>query len=146
MGTSGTSTRPRTAARHSRHAFVRIPCASAFSAARRITGPSASGSENGKAELDEIGATVDRGFRQLGRLGAGHQIDDEGLGHGAFAHACEGLGEVLVAAAREADDDQLRVEVVDPGQRVRRLERRDDPLGACEPPEGLERLVVGGAT
>ena len=47
IGTSGTLTRARTAARHSRQGFVRIPAASARSAARRITGPSASGSENG---------------------------------------------------------------------------------------------------
>src|SRR6185295_892557 len=57
----------------------------------------------------------------------------------------EDLGEILVTAAREADDDQLRGQAVDPRERMRRLERRDDPLGACEPPEGLERLVVCGA-
>src|SRR6266508_84450 len=45
-GVSGTSSRVR--ARQSRQARVRIPSASARSAARRMTGPSASGSENGK--------------------------------------------------------------------------------------------------
>ena len=40
--------RARVAARQSRHAFVRIPATRARSAARRITGPSASGSEKGK--------------------------------------------------------------------------------------------------
>ena len=49
IGISGVSpTSARVAARHSRHSFVRMPAASAFSAAARITGPSASGSENGK--------------------------------------------------------------------------------------------------
>jgi hypothetical protein len=48
MGTSGVSgRRSRVAASSSRQAPVRIPCARARSAARRITGPSASGSENG---------------------------------------------------------------------------------------------------
>ena len=51
--------------------------------------------------------------------------------------------EVLVAAAREAHDDQVGVEVVDAGERVCRLERRDDPLGARQAVEGRERLVVG---
>ena len=48
MGMIGVSTRSRISARHSRQASVRMPAASARSAARRITGPSASGSENGK--------------------------------------------------------------------------------------------------
>jgi hypothetical protein len=47
IGFNGTSTRARVARRTSRQAPVRIPCASARSPARRITGPSASGSENG---------------------------------------------------------------------------------------------------
>ncbi len=45
-GASGTSSRVR--ASTSRHCRVRIPRASARSPARLITGPSASGSENGK--------------------------------------------------------------------------------------------------
>ena len=48
IGTSGTPTSSPIARRYSRQACVRIPAASARSAARRITGPSASGSENGK--------------------------------------------------------------------------------------------------
>jgi hypothetical protein len=47
IGTSGASTRSRVRARQSRQAAVRIPWTSAFSAAARMTGPSASGSENG---------------------------------------------------------------------------------------------------
>jgi len=42
------STRARVEARHSRQASVRMPSASARSPASLITGPSASGSENGK--------------------------------------------------------------------------------------------------
>ena len=49
IGRIGASpTRPRVAARHSRHCAVRIPRASARSEARWMTGPSARGSENGK--------------------------------------------------------------------------------------------------
>ena len=48
IGISGTSTRDRISARHSRHAPVRIPAARARSPARRMTGPSARGSEKGK--------------------------------------------------------------------------------------------------
>ena len=49
IGTSGVSpTSARVCARTSRQARVRIPRASARSPARRMTGPSASGSENGK--------------------------------------------------------------------------------------------------
>ena len=49
IGTSGVSgSSARVAASTSRQAPVRMPRASARSAARRITGPSAKGSENGK--------------------------------------------------------------------------------------------------
>ena len=54
----------------------------------------------------------------------------------------EHLGEVLVAAAGEADDDELGVELGDTRERVRRLERRDDALRSREPPERRERLFV----
>src|ERR1044072_9945682 len=55
------------------------------------------------------------------------------------------LGEVLVAAAGEADEVERRVAAgpVDrPVQRVRRLERRDDALQARDEAEHRER--VGG--
>ena len=55
----------------------------------------------------------------------------------------EHLGEILVAAAREADDDELGVEVERARERVRALERGDDPLGLGEPVERGERLLVG---
>src|SRR5918996_716818 len=51
-------------------------------------------------------------------------------------------GEVLVAAAGEADDDQLGVELERPRERVRGLERRHDPLALGEQVEGGERLLV----
>ena len=56
--------------------------------------------------------------------------------------------DVLVAAAGEVDQQQ-RVRAQLPaqhqrtGQRVRRLDRRDDALGAAEQREGLHRLGVG---
>ena len=47
IGISGTSISARVSARHSRQRAIVIPSASARSAARRMTGPSASGSEKG---------------------------------------------------------------------------------------------------
>src|SRR5215204_305274 len=61
------------------------------------------------------------------------------------ASPAENLGEVLVAAAREADDHELGVDVVDTRERVCGLEGRDDPLGPRQAPEGGERLLVGRA-
>ena len=58
---------------------MRIPAASARSPARRITGPSASGSENGKAELDDVGSRLDGRPRERRRLRHRHQVDDERL-------------------------------------------------------------------
>src|SRR5581483_8907431 len=54
----------------------------------------------------------------------------------------EDLGEVLVAAAGEADEDQLRVEVERARQCMGRLERRDDALGLAQAVERRERVVV----
>src|SRR3954451_11988515 len=57
----------------------------------------------------------------------------------------EYLGEVLVAAARQRDQVELAVVGVGehPRERVRGLERRDDPLELRHAPEGGDRLVVG---
>src|SRR5919202_5778448 len=57
----------------------------------------------------------------------------------------EHLGEVLVAAARERHEVELRAARVgeQPGQRVGGLEGGDDPLEARDAPERLERLAVG---
>src|SRR5947209_19998007 len=54
------------------------------------------------------------------------------------------LGEVLVAAAREADEIKLGVGVGQgPGDRVGALQGGDDALQPGGPAEGLERLIVG---
>src|SRR5260221_12976397 len=60
------------------------------------------------------------------------------------------LGHVLVAAPRQVHEHQRvaaeRVALAQhPGERVRRLERRQDPLEPCERLERLERLGVGDA-
>src|SRR5579884_2943191 len=61
----------------------------------------------------------------------------------AWLEELEDLGEVLVAAAAQAHEDQLRVQVAGARERVRRLEGRDDPLGPGEVGERLQRLLVG---
>src|SRR5207249_4339439 len=69
IGTSGVSpTSARVRARHSRHARVRMPCASAFSPARRITGPSASGSETGEPDDDQLGIELACARERMRRL------------------------------------------------------------------------------
>ena len=110
---------------------MRIPCAERPLARRGgSTGPSASGSENGKPISTRSAPPVDRGLGELGRVRPGHQVDDERLA----AHRCARASvEVLVAAAREADEDELGVELRGSGERVCRLERGDDPLGLGEP-------------
>src|SRR5215208_2523083 len=52
------------------------------------------------------------------------------------------LREILVAAAAEADDDVRLLQLARASKRVRRLERRNDPFGARQNTEGIERLVV----
>ena len=97
-----------------------------------------------EAELDDVGAAVDGRLRELRRLRLGHQVDDERLA-AINVEVEQHFGEVLVAAAGEADEDQLRVELAGARERVRRLERRDDALGAREVAERGERLLVGRA-
>src|SRR5436853_6637444 len=65
--------------------------------------------------------------------------------HGNVPSLGQNLGEVLVASSRQADEDQLGVELLRARERVRRLERRDDPLGARKAAERSECLVVGAA-
>src|SRR5579884_577037 len=57
----------------------------------------------------------------------------------------ERLGEILVAPAGKPDQDQLRVELARPRERMRRLERRDDALAARQVAKRRERLVVARA-
>src|SRR5207247_4074558 len=56
----------------------------------------------------------------------------------------ENLLEILVAAAGEADEHELLLEIGDAGQRVRGLQRGQDALGAGEAAERGEGLLVGG--
>src|SRR5689334_7118981 len=55
------------------------------------------------------------------------------------------LGQVLVAPARQADQDRVFFELERFGKRVCRLEGRDDPFRLGEPAEGGHGLVVGRA-
>src|SRR5580704_19555730 len=62
----------------------------------------------------------------------------------APAEVLERLGQVLVSPTRQADQIELARPVRQrPGERVRALERRDDPLEARRERERLERLLVG---
>ena len=54
----------------------------------------------------------------------------------------QGLGQVLVASAGEADKDRLLFERRRSRERVRRLEGRDDPFRLGEAAEGGESLLV----
>src|SRR6185312_9949330 len=60
------------------------------------------------------------------------------------SQALEYLGEVLVAAAREPDEDQVGVEVARAGERVRGLERGEEALRSRQILERGECLLVGG--
>ena len=59
-------------------------------------------------------------------------------------HLRQNLLEVLVAAAGEAEQHELLLELGDPRERVGGLERGNDSLGARQAAEGGERLLVGG--
>ncbi len=104
---------------------MRMPRASARSEASRIVGPSASGSEKGMPSSMMSAPPSTAASGELGRLRLADEVDDE-RGHRRASTSRE----VLVAAAGEADDDELGVEVERAGERVRALERRDDPLAA----------------
>ena len=152
----GAARRPRRARRR-----APPPAASARSIARWIDGPSADGSRERHAELDARRRR--RGTRprsiaiDVAGIGiAERQVRDERgavLGgardRSARAQASHGVARrvrardrchVLVAAAREADDDDRAVadrrdDLVERGDRVRGLERAQDALGAREPLE-----------
>ena len=141
-GRAATSTSDRVAARHSRQRRVRIPRASARSEAARITGPSASGSEKGKPSSIRSAPPSTAASRELGRLGAGHEVDDESLLHALRARTSS-------RSLSPRPERQTRTSSASrsaPGERVRRLERGDDSLRLREPVEGGERLVVRART
>src|SRR5215467_10369834 len=58
------------------------------------------------------------------------------------SQALQHLGEVLVAAAAEPDEDQVGIQIPGAGERVCRLERGEDALGAGQLLECGERLLV----
>src|SRR5712691_11906762 len=55
----------------------------------------------------------------------------------------EHLGKVLVAAARKADEHELRIDVERARERVRRLQCWDDAFRLAQPVERRQRIVVG---
>ncbi len=98
----------------------------------------------GEADLEQVGAARDRRLRQLGRLRERHQVDGEPLAHRKGSQVmAEHDAEVLVPAAREPDEDHVAVEVERARERVRGLERGDDPFALGQQVEGGERLLVG---
>src|SRR5690606_511301 len=146
------------------------PWASARSLARWMVGPSAIGSENGtpssmmsapaathRCRTSRVTArvgnpTVMYGISALrpaarsrskvatmrGFIGTASELDAGPLGHGVH---------VLVSPAGQIDQDELvgrhlRRDAHGPGDRVRRLQRRDDALDAAAVVECGERLVV----
>src|SRR5689334_13211639 len=58
---------------------------------------------------------------------------------------CQDFLEILVAAAAQADEDELLVELAGARERVCRLERGDDALAPREVAERGERLLVSCA-
>ena len=143
------------------------PPASARSEARWITGPSASGSENGIADFEDVGAVARERHQDLG---GAREIGVAGrhVGHQAGPFASRGYGRTPSAIARHQRPpsraawtlitslsprpDRLTSRIASFGQRrrdpagvrdrVRRLERRQDPLLAPEPLERRQRRLV----
>ena len=121
---------------------MRIPAASACSAARPDHGPVGERIGEREAELDDVGAAGDGRLGERGRVGA----RPSGRSTSAFSVPLEAehLGKILVAPARQADDDELRVELVDAGER-----RATDSSAGMIPSvresrwKAVERLVVG---
>ena len=119
IGISGSSARARACARGtSRHARVRIPRCSARSPARRITGPSASGSENGKPSSMMSAPPSAAALRELRRLRLRHQVDDERLLIGRHG-ARTGRDRTRSARARRGRTTRSSVRSVGPGEAAR---------------------------
>src|SRR5262245_12317755 len=166
MATNGT---PASTSRSS----VRIPgrfapAAKAASEASWIVGPSITGSENGMptsmasapASANARTTSVQSSPRPPVTYGTSSlrpvSRTDRRCAASAVTSVTEDLrhlGDVLVAATGEVEDHDLPRQVAaraeDPGERVGRLERRDDPLSASQDPErvqhlGVVDLLVGG--
>ena len=117
---------------------MRIPAASARSPARRIIGPSASGSENGKPSSITSAPRLDRRLRERGRVGHRHQVDDQRLAHRASTSARSlSPRPERQTATSSAPQSSARASACE------RLERRNDALRLAEPVERRERLVIG---
>src|SRR3954451_25309643 len=149
-----------------RVATSRTPCSVAPAASARvpaawITGPSASGSENGtpsstrsapaSAQARPIAADASRLGKPPIRYGISAARPLAAANAAAMlsvpdAKLRKNLREVLVPAAGEADEVErvrLRVGGEHPGDSVRGLERRDDPLELGDAAERRERVGVG---
>src|SRR3954454_18868751 len=135
----------------------RTPFDSAAVAAAWITGPSASGSENGtpssrtsppaaaaaKAASRDVSTSGKPPIR-YGISAARLPLPSAKAADSRSLIEREDLGQVLVAAAGERHKVELRLRVLhEPGQRVRRLERGDDALQAGDLLERGDRLGVG---
>src|SRR4051794_1003689 len=154
----------------SRPATSRIRCTVAPAASARVpaawmTGPSASGSENGtpsstrsapaSAQASPMATDRSRSGKPPIRYGISAARPLAAANAAAIrwtpvsvtdAKLGEHLREVLVPAAGEADEVQrvrLRIGAEGPGDRVGGLQRRDDALELGDAAERGERLLVG---
>src|SRR3954454_15617292 len=135
------------------------PARSACVPADWTTGPSASGSEYGTPS-SSMSPPASRHASPLAREPSsdGKPPIRYGISAAALPPAAAGakasairsgppgkdLREVLVAAARQADQVEIAVALLEhPGERVGGLERRDDPLDRRELHERGDRLLVG---
>src|SRR3954453_12944643 len=132
-----------------------VPAASALVAASWITGPSASGSENGTPSSSRS-APASMQASPTARGGSRSGNPPIRYGMRAACRPCEAkaaamrsvkpehLGQVFVSTARQRDQVRARAGGGEcPGDRVRGLERRDDALEAAGATERLHCLVVG---
>src|SRR5256714_13605724 len=131
------------------------PARSACAPAAWMTGPSASGSEYGtpsssrSAPLSRHASPMARERSRVGKPPMRYGMSAALLPCPANACAMRSgplkdLGEVLVAAPRQADQVEVALGLLEqPGHRVRGLERRDDPLAGRQLAEGADRLLVG---
>src|SRR3954447_13108949 len=131
------------------------PARSACDPAAWMTGPSARGSEYGtpsssrSAPLSMYASPMAREASSEGKPPIRYGMSAAALPWPAKASAMRSapgkdLGEVLVPAARQADEIEVAGRLLeDPGDRVGGLERRDDPLDRGELVERGDRLLVG---
>src|SRR3954466_9957179 len=129
------------------------PARSACVPAAWMTGPSASGSEYGTPSSSRSppwsrhASPIAREPSSDGKPPIRYGMSAACLPWPAKAAAIRSapgkdLCEVLVPAARQADQVELAVALVEhPGHRVRRLERGDDPLDGRQLVEGGDRLL-----